>query len=123
MMRPLVSQKKAKNITIALFLVSLVILSYTGLWWPGIMLAVGIPLAIKQYLIGKTYDVLITLIVFIGGFISVIHQLSWPVILPVLFTLGAIYVLYRDAIEGFILTEEEQEEDLNEEIEEDQHKK
>lgn len=122
MMRPLVSHKKAKSVIVALFIVALIILFFTRFWWPGIMLAIGLPLAVKQYLLGKTYDVLITLIVFIGGFFSVIHKLSWPVVLPVLFILGAIYVVYRDAIESFMMSEEEQDEDLNEEIEEDQHK-
>jgi hypothetical protein len=42
------------------------------------------------------------------------------VLLPVLFTLGAIYLLCRDLIEEHLLSEEE--EDINEEIQEDQHK-
>ncbi len=123
MTHPIASRKKAQTISLSLFLVALAIVSMTGKWWPGMMLVVGIPLAIKQYLLGKRYDVLITLLVFIGGFISVSEEFSWPVILPVLFTLGAIYVFCRDMIEGSSLTEEEQEEDLNEEIEENQHDK
>jgi hypothetical protein len=123
MTHPLTSRKKAQTISLSLFLVALAIVSFTGKWWPGMMLVVGIPLAIKQYLLGKRYDVLITLLVFIGGFISVSEEFSWPVLLPVLFTLGAIYVFCRDMIEASSLTEEEQEEDLNEEIEETQHDK
>ncbi len=123
MTHPLTSRKKAQTISLSLFLVALVIVSFTGKWWPGMMLVVGIPLAIKQYLLGKRYDVLITLLVFIGGFISVSEEFSWPVLLPVLFTLGAIYVFCRDMIEASSLTEEEQEEDINEEIEETQHDK
>ncbi len=119
----LVSRKKAKTISISLFLVALAIVSYTGAWWPGIMLAIGIPLALKQYLLGKKYDVLITLIVFVGVFLSIKQELFWPVLLPVLFTLGGIYVFCRDIIEEASITECEQEEDLNEEIEEKQHKK
>lgn len=122
MKQPLVSQKKAKSISISLFLIALAIVSYTGQWWPGIMLAVGLPLAFKQYLSGKKYDVLITLIVFIGTFITVKTEYSAPVLLPVLFTLGGIYVFCRDWLEASYLTEEEREDDLNEEIEETQHK-
>jgi len=123
MTHPLASRKKARTISLSLFLVALAIVSFSGKWWPGMMPAVGIPLAIKQYLLGKRYDVLITLLVFIGGFISVSKEFSWPVLLPVLFTLGAIYVFCRDMIESSSLTEEEQEKDLNEEIEENQHDK
>ncbi len=119
----LVSRKKAKTISISLFLVALAIVSYTGDWWPGIMLAIGIPLALKQYLLGKKYDVLITLIVFVGVFLSIHQKLFWPILLPVLFTLGGIYVFFRDIIEESSISEPEQEEDLNEEIEETQHKK
>ena len=123
MTHPLASRKRAHTISLSLFLVALAIVSLTGKWWPGMMLVVGLPLAVKQYLLGKRYDVLITLLVFIGGFLSVSEEFSWPVILPVLFTLGAIYVFCRDMIEDSSLTEEEKEEDLNEEIEETENKK
>jgi len=123
MTKLLVSRNKAKTISIAVFLVALAIVSYTGNWWPGIMLAIGFPLALKQYLLGHKYDVLITLLVFIGVFFSVNQQLFLPVLLPVLFTLGGIYVFCRDFIESSTLTEIESEEDINEEIEETQHKK
>ncbi len=123
MTHPLASRRRAHTISLSLFLVALAIVSYAGAWWPGIMLAVGVPLALKQYLLGKRYDVLITLLVFVGGFVSVTEEFSWPVLLPVLFTIGAIYVVCRDMIEDAALTEDEQEEDLNEEIEEIQHDK
>lgn len=119
----IVSHKKAKRFSFALFLVGVAILSYHGIWWPGIMLAIGIPLAVKQYLVGKRYDVLITLFVFLGVFITVQFNVQWEILLPVLFTIGGIYILFRDLIESSTLNEKDQEEDLNEEIEEEQHKK
>jgi hypothetical protein len=120
MMHPITSQKKAKNIAAATFLVALIIVSFTGQWWPGLLLATGIPLAIRHYLLGQRYDVLMILIVFVGAFVSTSYEFSSPVILPVLFILGAIYLLCRDLIEEHPL--EEEEEDINEEIEEEQHK-
>lgn len=122
MAHPLASKKKAKMISVCVFLIGLAILSYTGTWWPGIMLAFGIPLALKQYLLGRHYDVGITLFVFIGVFITVAFDISWQILLPVLFTIGGIYIFCRDFVESNIPSEKEQEEDLNEEIEEDQHK-
>jgi hypothetical protein len=119
----IVCQKKAKRFSFALFLIGVVCLSYTGVWWPGIMLAIGIPLAVKQYLLGKRYDVALTLFVFLGVFVTVQFDIEWKVLLPVLFTIGGIYILFRDLVETYQLTEKEREEDLNEEIEEEQHEK
>ena len=123
MPQPIVCLKKAKVLCFSFFLIGLVVLSYTGVWWPGIMLAIGLPLALKQYLAGKRYDVGITLFVFIGVFITVAFDVEWKILLPVLFTLGGIYILCRDFLESSSLSEAEKEEDLNEEIEEELHKK
>lgn len=120
---PIVSRKKAKALVFSLFLIGLAILSYSGVWWPGIMLAIGIPLAVKQYLAGRRYDVAITLFVFIGVFVTVAFDIQWEILLPVLFTIGGIYIFCRDFLESSCLSEEDKEQDLNEEIEEELHKK
>jgi len=117
----IVCHKKAKWLSFLLFLVGIVILSWTGAWWPDIALVIGIPLALKQFLLGKRYDVGVTLFVFLGVFITVQFDIEWKVLLPILFTIGGIYVFFRDLIEESILTEKETDEDINEEIEEDQH--
>jgi len=119
----LVCHKKAKQIAFALFLVGIVFLSLYGDWWPGIMLVIGIPLAVKQFFLGKRYDVAVTAFVFLGVFVTVQFEIEWKVFLPVLFTIGGIYILFRDLLEESTLTEHEIEEDINEEIEEDQHEK
>ncbi len=122
MSRALISKRRAKALSVALFLIGLAIISFLQAWWPGIMLAVGIPLALRQYLLGRHYDMGITLFVFVGVFVTVQFNISWEILLPVLFALGGIYVLFREYIES---TEEplcEEEADLNQEIEEDQHK-
>jgi hypothetical protein len=119
----IVCNKKAKKLSFALFLIGIVCLSYVGVWWPGIMLAIGIPLAVKQYLLGKRYDVALTLFVFCGVFVSVQFDVEWEVLLPVLFTVGGIYILFRDLTESSMPTEKDIEADINEEIEESQHEK
>jgi hypothetical protein len=88
-------------------------------WWPGIMLAIGLPLALRQYLLGRTYDTIVTLLVFIGTFVTVEFDISWKVFLPIIFSLGAIYILLREAFEDTPPPEPEQEEELNHEIEEE----
>ncbi len=123
MAQPITSKKRAKGISFALFLIGLSLVSYLGIWWPGIMLAIGIPLAVRQYLLGRHYDMGISLFVFIGVFVTVQWDISWEILLPVLFALGGIYVLFREYLESAEEPLAEEEEDINHEIEEDQHKK
>ncbi len=122
MTQPILSQKKSKTLVFCLFFTGIVMLSYLGSWWPGIMLVIGLPLALKQYLARRLHDVAITLFVFLGVFVTVAFEIQWELLLPIIFTLGGIYVIFREFIEGNPTTEVEQEEDLNEEIEEELHK-
>lgn len=87
------------------------------------MLVIGLPLALRQYLVGRTYDTGITLLVFVGTFVTVEFEISWRVFLPILFTLGAIYILIREWIESREETEEEKDEDAQHEIEENKPQK
>ncbi len=121
MAKALTSKKRAKAIAVALFLIGLAIISYLTAWWPGIMLVVGIPLALRQYLLGRHYDMGISLFVFVGVFVTVQFNISWEILLPVLFAIGGIYILFREFLESKEPLAEE-EEDINHEIEEDQHK-
>jgi len=124
MAQRITSKKKAQALSTALFLIGLAILVVTEAWWPGIMLAVGIPLALRQYLLGRTYDMCISLLVFVGTFVTVQFDITWRVFLPILFTIGAIYVLCRE----FMSPDEEEEdevekdEDVQHEIEEEKKK-
>ncbi len=123
-MQPIkLSHKKTSALCTALFLVGLALISFFDYWWPGIMLAVGIPLAIRQYLHGKHTDVVVTLLVFLGVFITVQFNIPWKLLLPILFVVGAIYIFFRDFLESREESEVEREEDLNEEIEEEERKK
>ena len=119
MSHPITSKKKAHALSTALFLIGLAVLIFTQDWWPGIMLAVGLSLGLRQYLLGRTYDMCITFLVFIGTFITVEFDISWRIFLPILFTVGAIYILCREFMTPEEPpTEEEKEEDLQHEIEE-----
>ncbi len=126
MAHPLTSRKRARAFSTALFLIclaALILLEHWGdFWWPGIMLVVGLPLALRQYLLGRTYDTIVTLLVFVGTFVTVEFDISWKVFLPILFTLGAIYIVLREALEDSSPTEPEEEEDVNHEIEENKKK-
>lgn len=122
MAHPVTSWKKAHIFSFLLFLAGLTILTLTKVWWPGIALVIGIPLALRQYLMGRRYDMAISLIVFIGIFITVQFNIQWVIILPILFTLGGIYIFFREFFAGKV-SEAEEEEELNIEIKEEQEEK
>jgi len=119
--RLITSQKKAKALSSALFLVGLAALIITQFWWPGIMLVLGLPLALKKFLTGRNYDMLVTCFVFLGTFITVQFDIPWQIFLPVLFSVGALYILIREFFGPSETTEDENEESLNHEIEEDKN--
>lgn len=122
MVHPMTSKKKAQALSTALFLLILAVVAVTETWWPGIMLAVGLPLALRQYLLGRTYDMCISLLVFLGTFITVQFDITWRVFLPILFTIGAIYVLCREFMAPDDEDEAEKDEDIQHEIEEEKKK-
>lgn len=116
--QPMTSKKKAHALSTALFLIGLAVLIVTEVWWPGIMLVVGLPLALRQYLLGRTYDMCISLLVFLGTFVTVQFDITWRIFLPILFTIGAIYVLCREFMAPEEEDEVEKDEDVQHEIEE-----
>lgn len=117
-MTQITSRKKAQAVSTALFLLGIAALILTQAWWPGIMLAVGLPVALRQYLLGRPYDTVVTLVIFCGVFITVQFDISWEIFLPVLFTLGALYILAREFFTPEVPSEEEKEEDIQHEIDE-----
>lgn len=122
MAHPITSKKRAQTLSTVLFLLGLAILIFTEAWWPGIMLVVGLPLALRQYLMGRTYDMAVSLLVFVGTYVTVAYDISWRVFLPSLLTLGAIYILIREWTESSEETVEEKDEDVQHEIEEEKKK-
>jgi predicted membrane protein len=125
MARAILSKKKAGALSTALFLIGLAILAFTQVWWPGIMLAIGLPMALRQYLLGRTYDMCISLLVFVGTFVTVQFDISWKIFLPILFTIGAIYVLLREFLapdEANREDEVDKDEDIQHEMEEKKKK-
>jgi len=119
MAQPIMSKRKAQSLSFALFLIGLAINTYFKLWWPAIMLTIGIPIALKQYLVGKRFDMVISLIVFLGTFITVQFDIKWEIVLPVLFTIGGLYVFFKEFFGPKDVTESDIEENQNKEIEEE----
>jgi len=101
-------RKQAKTVSLIVFFLAIIIVALTKSWWPGIMLALGLPLAVFQYMQGRKYDTMITLFVFIGAWLTVQFEIQWEVLLPVLFSLGGIYLFFREWIENRSVKKEEE---------------
>ncbi len=84
------------------------------------MIVIGVPLALRQFLLGRTYDMLISLFVFVGFFVIARFDISWKILIPILFVLGALFILVREFLDSYQIPEEEDEEDINLEIEEEE---
>lgn len=114
------SQRRAQSVSTALFLLGLAIVSFTKSWWPNAILVIGIPIAVRQYLLGRFHDMMISVLVFGGVYVTLNYEISWNILLPVIFLTASIYVLFREFLETRSDTEVEKEEELNLEIEIDE---
>ena len=117
------SRRQIHALSGGLCLIALAMIAYWNAWWPGVMLAIGLPLALRQYLMGRNYDMWISIVVFCGVFITVQFDIHWEVLLPVLLAIGGVYILFREYIESKQESEADREEDLNQEISEKKRRK
>lgn len=122
MAHPKVSYRRAKALSSSFFLVCLALLLFTDQWWPGILLAVGLPLALRHFLLGRKYDMYLTLTIFVGGYLVSGYDIKWEILAPTILVIAAIYMLVREFFDPEISTEAEDEESLSREIEESSKK-
>lgn len=111
----ILSKKKTEAISNGVFLITLGILFYTDAWWPGILIAIWATLAIRQYFSGRTYDLIISSIILIGLFFVTFFNIKWSLLIPVLFVIGGIYIIFRE----YFFAGESEGEDKSEEIKDD----
>lgn len=111
MVRPLLTKRKSDAIANGAFLIGIGILFFTNAWWPGILLILWISLFLRQYLTGRIYDALISTIILVGLFLISFLKINWSVLIPVLFVIGGIYLIFR---EYFYADETIEEETLDE---------
>lgn len=119
MAHPKVSYQRAKAISTALLLFGLAILLYLkNYWWPGLLPVIGFSLAARHFLLGRMYDMVLTLIIFVGGFIAAECDIRWDLLAPALLTIAGIYLLAREFLDPNITSESEDEESIAREIDE-----
>lgn len=110
------AKKKIDAMANGCFLIALGILFFTNTWWPGILLALWVMLAIRQYLSNRIYDLVVTSFILIGLFIiSTFKWFDWSIIMPVAFVVGGIYIIFRE----YFFTEDTNGEDPSQEIKDD----
>ncbi len=93
---PKVSHRKANSISIGLFFIGLGAMTFSKVFWPWILLVVGFPVIIRQYLRGQLYDMFVSTIIFGGGFLIATFDVLWASLLGVLFTISGIYLIFRE---------------------------
>ena len=120
-MKQILSQRRSRGLSYSLMFVGFAVLAAFDAWWPSILLVIGIALALKNFLLGKLYEMTLSLIIFIGVYIGYRFQFKGEVALTVIFGLAATYFFLKEFIGPAEPeeTEAELEEDLNHEIEED----
>lgn len=91
-------KRKADTISNGVFLILLGVLFYTGQWWPGILFALGLTFAVRQFLTGRRLDFFITVVVvaILGGITLAGHIFSG--FFPILFVAAGIYLIAKEIL-------------------------
>ncbi len=95
---PLLAKRKARGISVGIFLVGLGLILYYGTVWPDILMVIGLSLGVKQYIRGRIYDVIVTATIFGGIYSYYKLNLNWDFVLPVLLVVGGIYLIAREML-------------------------
>jgi hypothetical protein len=91
-------KRKADIISNGVFLILLGYLFYTGQWWPGILFALGLTFAIRQYLTGRRLDFFLTVIVVgILGVITLAGHI-FSSFFPLLLIAGGLYLVAKETL-------------------------
>lgn len=89
-------QNQIRAISSGIFLVGLAILFITKFWWPGILLVLWVSVGVREYLSRRYYDFFISTIILLGLFAVYMLKLDWNVLVPVVFVVGAIYIVMKE---------------------------
>ena len=116
----ILSHRKARAYSFTLFFSGLAILTYFNLVWPWVLLLIGIVLGLKSFFLGKVYEGLMNLFIFLGLTIGYLYKLSWGIAIPIILVIASIFEIYKSYKDEVDLTIDETIEDKKHEIEEDQ---
>jgi len=117
---PITTHKKASSIASGIFLISLGILFYTNYWWPGILLALVVTVAVKDFLRGRYYDLALSTVILGGLFVFFYFSPNWSVAVPVLFTIAGIVIIFRELFQPKPRIGEDAAVDISQEVSEEE---
>jgi hypothetical protein len=115
MQKYLLPKRKADALSNGAFLIALAVLFITNTWWPGILVALWIALGVRQYLTGRIYDLCLTTLILLGLFVLSLFNFDWSVLIPVLFVIGGVYIIFRE----FFFAQDSNGEEKAQEMEDD----
>lgn len=117
-MSALLSKSKADGIFLLLVVIGMMIVYASGMWWPEIVLPIGISLSFKQFLRGRKYEMYLSFFVFTLLYLSSKFKVKWEVLMPILLSTGALYLLFYEFFFPKEKDEVQEEEEMNLKIEE-----
>jgi predicted membrane protein len=91
-----IAKSKADALSNGFFLITLGALVYWNIWWPGILLALWILFAVRQYLTGRYYELIVSTGIFFTLFITAYFNFNWTILTPLLFVVGGLYLILRE---------------------------
>ena len=119
MARPIMGKKTAHALSFVLFAIGIAALAYFQIWWPALILVLGLPIALKHYLCGEFFDAFLSLFIFFGLFITFQWQIKLNILLPIFFTISGIYIFFREFIGSKNKSDQDNREDGEEEYDEE----
>ncbi|MBI5345944.1 MAG: hypothetical protein HZB76_02220 [Chlamydiae bacterium] len=90
------NKKKAQALSLTIFLIGMAFIAYFNYWWPGILLVIGVPMAVRNFMMKKYSDMVTGLIVFVGAFVIASVGVSAQLLIPAIFVIAAIYVFLKN---------------------------
>lgn len=115
MFHQIVSKNKADAISNGVLLICIGILFFAKTWWPWFLLAIWLWLGLRQVLTGRKYDFIVSTIVILGLFIFSFFNVEWAIVVPVLFVIGGIALIFRE----YVFPKDTNGEDVADEIKDD----
>jgi hypothetical protein len=89
-------KRKIDAIANGAFLIALGVVFFTNTWWPGILIPIWLALVIRQYFTERYYDLFLSSVILLGLFVLALFKFDWAVLMPVLFVVGGIYIIFRE---------------------------
>ena len=90
------SRRKTFWISTNLFIAGNLLAWYSGILWPGFLGVMGLTFGVRHYCAGRLYKATLTSSIFIGLFLLLWADIKMHVTIPIVFTIGAITLLFQE---------------------------